>query len=69
MACSSALSQRPPLDILSIVICSHNRANDVLECVDALLPQLATARVDLLVVDSMSDPDHALGATPRWFNT
>ena len=58
MACSSALSQRPPLDILSIVICSHNRANDVLECVDALLPQLATARVDLLVVDSMSDPDH-----------
>src|SRR5215475_11711052 len=59
MASSSELSGDPPLDILSIIICSHNRASDVLECVDALLPQLAARPVELLVVDSMSNPDHA----------
>jgi GT2 family glycosyltransferase len=58
MACSNELSL-PLLDVLSIVICSHNRAPDVLECVDALLPQLATTNVELLVVDSASDPEQS----------
>jgi GT2 family glycosyltransferase len=59
MASSCELSYKPVLDVLSIVICSHNRAPDVLECVDKLLPQLASANVELLVVDSASDAEHA----------
>jgi glucosyl-dolichyl phosphate glucuronosyltransferase len=59
MACSNELSSHPLLDVLSIVVCSHNRAPDVLECIDALLPQLAAANVELLVVDSASDPEQA----------
>jgi glucosyl-dolichyl phosphate glucuronosyltransferase len=59
MASSNESSLQPPPDLLSIVICTHNRATDVLECVDTLLPQLATTNVDLLVVDSASDPEQA----------
>lgn len=41
---------------LTVVICTHNRASDLRECLAALAPQMS-ARMDYLVVDSGSAPD------------
>jgi glucosyl-dolichyl phosphate glucuronosyltransferase len=40
--------------IVSIVICSHNRSADVLECLGALVPQMG-AEAEVILVDSASD--------------
>ncbi|TCZ57273.1 glycosyltransferase family 2 protein [Roseicella aquatilis] len=40
--------------LLSVVICTHNRPDDVLTCIKALLPQLAGTESSLVVVDSAS---------------
>lgn len=42
---------------LSIVIATHNRASLVIQCLDALAPQLTTDDLELIVVDSASDAD------------
>lgn len=44
---------------LSVVICTHDRAGDVLENLDALMPQCAGRAVEVFVVDSASSPEHA----------
>ncbi len=40
--------------LLSVVVCTHNRALDVLECLNALHPQVDPASTELLIVDSAS---------------
>jgi glycosyltransferase involved in cell wall biosynthesis len=47
----------PP--VISIVIATHNRSHDVLENVDALLPQCVGQPVEVIVIDSASAPAHA----------
>jgi glycosyltransferase involved in cell wall biosynthesis len=41
--------------LVSIVICSHNRSADVLECLGALIPQIGD-QAEVILVDSASDP-------------
>lgn len=45
--------------VISIVIATHNRSHDVLDNVNALLPQCAGQPVEVIVVDSASAPAHA----------
>ncbi|WP_395383726.1 glycosyltransferase family 2 protein [Mesorhizobium sp. UC22_110] len=45
--------------VISVVIATHNRSRDVLENVDALLPQCAGQPVEVIVIDSASVPAHA----------
>lgn len=45
--------------VMSIVIATHNRSQDVLENVDALLPQCVGQPVEVIVIDSASAPAHA----------
>ncbi len=45
--------------IVSIVIATHNRSQDVLENLDALLPQCVGQPVEVIVIDSASVPAHA----------
>ncbi len=45
--------------IISVVIATHNRSHDVLENVDALLPQCVGRPVEVIVIDSASAPTHA----------
>lgn len=53
----------PPPSI-AVAICTHNRAKDTLECLDALYPQVKDGRGALLVVDSASDgPDKEIIAS------
>jgi glycosyltransferase involved in cell wall biosynthesis len=40
--------------LLSIVICSHNRSADVLECLGALIRQIGD-QAEVILVDSASD--------------
>jgi glycosyltransferase involved in cell wall biosynthesis len=40
---------------LSVVICTHNRANDVIENVSALAPQIRNKPVEIIVIDSASN--------------
>jgi glucosyl-dolichyl phosphate glucuronosyltransferase len=42
---------------LSIIICSHNRSHDVLECLAALVPQTGNDS-EIILVDSACDPEH-----------
>ncbi|CAN5249410.1 glycosyltransferase family A protein [soil metagenome] len=56
---SAAPSANDASGILSIAICTHNRAKDTLECVDRLLPQLAMTKAELVVVDSASNPQES----------
>ncbi|HEV2501702.1 MAG TPA: glycosyltransferase family 2 protein [Mesorhizobium sp.] len=44
---------------ISIVVATHNRSHDVLENVDALLPQCIGMPVEVIVIDSASAPAHA----------
>ncbi len=44
---------------LAVVICTHDRTADTLECLTALVPQLADTATALVVVDSASSPDEA----------
>lgn len=41
--------------MLSVVICTHNRVDDVRQCIDALIDQAAQHRLQLIVVDSACD--------------
>ena len=43
---------------ISIVICTHNRSSDAIECLEALLRPKPTG-VEIIVVDSGSSEDHA----------
>ncbi|MBZ9684688.1 glycosyltransferase [Mesorhizobium sp. B2-5-9] len=45
--------------VISIVIATHNRSHDVLENVNALLPQCVGQPVEVIVIDSASAPAHA----------
>ncbi|RTM06354.1 MAG: glycosyltransferase family 2 protein [Hyphomicrobiales bacterium] len=49
----------PGAPVISIVIATHNRSHDVLENVDALLPQCVGQPVEVIVIDSASAPVHA----------
>ncbi|MBZ9991663.1 glycosyltransferase [Mesorhizobium sp. BH1-1-5] len=49
----------PGAPVISIVIATHNRSHDVLENVDALLPQCVGEPVEVIVIDSASAPTHA----------
>jgi glycosyltransferase involved in cell wall biosynthesis len=44
---------------ISIVICSHNRSADVVECLDNLSGGMSDPNVEVLVVDSGSADDHS----------
>jgi GT2 family glycosyltransferase len=44
--------------LLSVVICTHNRSTDTVECLAALLPQRPDG-VEIIVVDSASSENHA----------
>jgi len=46
------MNKRP---LVSIVICSRNRSADVLECLEALMPQIGP-QAEVILVDSASDP-------------
>jgi glycosyltransferase involved in cell wall biosynthesis len=52
--------------VLSIVICTHNRAKDATENVSALAPRIRDKPVEIIVVDSASDVTEArtLGRLP-----
>lgn len=45
--------------VLSIIIPTHNRADDLREHLATLLPQCEDKPVEIIVVDSASNPDHA----------
>jgi glycosyltransferase involved in cell wall biosynthesis len=45
--------------LLSVVICTHNRAKDVTENVSALAPQIQDKPVEIIVVDSASNTAEA----------
>jgi GT2 family glycosyltransferase len=42
------------MPVLSVVVCTHDRTSDVLECLRSLMPQLATGSTEVIVVDSAS---------------
>lgn len=44
---------------LSVIIPTHNRSADLFENLDALLPQCRDRPVEVIVVDSASNPEHA----------
>lgn len=44
---------------VSICICTHNRFDDLRDCLDSLAPQLDGRDVELIVVDSFSSESHA----------
>jgi glycosyltransferase involved in cell wall biosynthesis len=46
--------------LLSVVICTHNRVADVAHCLAALTEQAARHRLQIVLVDSASDPDAAV---------
>jgi GT2 family glycosyltransferase len=50
--------------VLSVVICTHNRAKDTIENVSALAPQLRSKPVEIIVVDSASDVTEARALYP-----
>jgi len=49
----------PCAPVISVVIATHNRSHDVLENVEALLPQCVGQPVEVIVIDSASAPAHA----------
>jgi glucosyl-dolichyl phosphate glucuronosyltransferase len=50
-----------PEPFLSVIVCTHNRAADVLVCVSALLASQGADTISILVVDNASDePNRAL---------
>lgn len=44
--------------VLSVIICTHNRAPDVRDCLEALHPQLERTDTELILVDSASNAAH-----------
>jgi glucosyl-dolichyl phosphate glucuronosyltransferase len=42
--------------VVSICICTHNRSDDVAECLASLAPQVDVERGEIIVIDSASDP-------------
>ncbi|HVZ28859.1 MAG TPA: glycosyltransferase [Asticcacaulis sp.] len=51
------MSDTPPL--VSVIICTHNRSADVLECLDILQAHRERLPVEILVIDSASSAEHA----------
>jgi glycosyltransferase involved in cell wall biosynthesis len=47
--------------LLSVAICTHNRAEELTTLVNQFAPALAALSVELIVVDSASDPANARG--------
>jgi glucosyl-dolichyl phosphate glucuronosyltransferase len=45
--------------LVSVVVCTHNRAADAQRCVAAAAAQVAALGWELLVIDSASTPEHA----------
>jgi glycosyltransferase involved in cell wall biosynthesis len=45
--------------LISIVICTHNRSADVVECLDALFSTTPSSNVEVVVVDSGSNEEHS----------
>src|SRR5437899_1965594 len=54
--------RKPPVQpaAISIVICTHNRSADVLECLDSLVVGMSDPNVEVIVVDSGSTDEHSL---------
>jgi glucosyl-dolichyl phosphate glucuronosyltransferase len=44
---------------LTVVVCTHNRSRDAMECIDAVLKEPAGRSVPVLLVDSASESGHA----------
>ena len=44
---------------ISIVICTHNRSADVIECLDSLFGRMPVPEVEVIVIDSGSNDDHS----------
>lgn len=44
---------------ISIVVCTHNRSIDTVECLDGLVSQMPDSNVDVIVVDSGSTNAHS----------
>jgi hypothetical protein len=45
--------------LISIVICTHNRSADVVECLDALFSTTPNDNIEIVVVDSGSNEEHS----------
>jgi len=45
--------------LISVVICTHNRSADVVECLDGLFDRKPNPNVEVLVVDSGSNEEHS----------
>lgn len=47
-----------PQTILSVIICTHNRATYTIECVKSLLSCPEARSLDIIVIDNASTPEH-----------
>lgn len=45
--------------LVSVVICTHNRSADVVECLDGLAARMPLPNVEVIVVDSGSSKEHS----------
>jgi GT2 family glycosyltransferase len=45
--------------LISIVICTHNRSADVVECLDALFSTTPNPNIEVVVIDSGSNEEHS----------
>jgi GT2 family glycosyltransferase len=48
-----------PKVLVSVVICTHNRSADVVECLDGLAARMPLPNVEVVVVDSGSSEEHS----------
>ncbi len=47
------------MSIVTIAICTHNRASDVRACLESTAPQADQLGLSMLIIDSASEPDQA----------
>ncbi|HWF47327.1 MAG TPA: glycosyltransferase family 2 protein [Bryobacteraceae bacterium] len=45
---------------ISIVICTHNRSSDAVECLDSLVSRMPDPNLEVIVIDSGSTDEHSL---------
>jgi GT2 family glycosyltransferase len=46
-------------ELLTVVVCTHDRADDAVACIDALLAHPDESSIPVILVDSASAPEHA----------
>jgi len=56
---TAAPTRRARAPLVTVVVCTHNRAADARRCVAAVAPQVAAAGWELVLVDSASQSAHA----------